>query len=112
MAPVLCTASPLNQTFDRQLVDQENHSAWENAEKFGQTLLIQARRSGDESENAGMGGRDAKVGDSVRKSPGGMRAELRQEECSSSWSVFGRTHAVSNLENRLQSAIIHNMNDS
>lgn len=38
---------------------------------------------------------DAEVGDPVREPAGGMRAELRQEKCSSRRSVFGRTHSCS-----------------
>lgn len=45
-----------------------------------------------------MGRSNAEVRDSMRKPAGGMRAQLRQEKCSSSRSlVFGRTHSNPNL---------------
>src|SRR5215469_3598115 len=40
MSPVSSAAFSLNQFFAGEFVDQENHSAWKNTEKFGQTLLI------------------------------------------------------------------------
>jgi hypothetical protein len=42
-----------------------------------------------------MGRSDAEVCDSVREPAGGMRAELCQEKCSSSRSMFSSTHSCS-----------------
>jgi hypothetical protein len=92
MSPVFCAPSPLNQTLVREFVDQEHHPTGENTEKPGQPLLIQPRRSRDEPEDACVGRSDAEGCDSVREPAGGMRAELCQEKCSSSRSVFGSTH--------------------
>jgi hypothetical protein len=92
MSPILCAPSPLNQTPAREFVDQEHHPTGKNTEKPGQPLLIQAGRSGYEPKYACVGWGDAEVYDSVGEPAGGMRAELCQEKCCASRSVFSSTH--------------------
>lgn len=45
-----------------------------------------------------MGRRDSEMADSVRKPAGGMRTQLCQEKCSSSWSMFTSTHSCSEFK--------------
>ena len=94
MSPVFCAASPLNQAFVREFVNQEHHPARENTEKLRQPLLIQTRRSRDEPEDACMGRSDAEVCDSLREPAGRMRAELSEQKGGagrSLWTGFHKT---------------------
>ena len=40
MSAILRAASPFNQVFLHQLVDQKHHPTGKNAQEFGETLLI------------------------------------------------------------------------
>jgi hypothetical protein len=70
----------LHQPFLGKLVDQQNHSTRQNAEKFCQALLIRPRHPGDEAQDASMGRGYSEMSDSFRETFGRKSAELSEKK--------------------------------
>jgi hypothetical protein len=102
-----------NQSFGSEFVDQNNHSAWKEAEFFRQPKLITAGIVGDEPEDAGMRTAESKWSDSSPESRGGVSSELGKEKRGARVPSCARPHILKiKSKKSFASTIIHYMNDS
>lgn len=76
MTSIFRASFSFDQTLSSELVNQNNHAAWEHAEFFRQAKLITAGVVGDEAEDARMRTSETKRGDSLPETFGRVGAEL------------------------------------
>jgi len=94
VAAVCCAASSFDQSFLRQLIQQDDHAAGKHTDSFRQGALVARRSPSDDSQNPGMAGSNTQSFDARAKPIGRVRAELGEQKGGAGrplWTGFHKT---------------------
>ncbi len=92
MAAILGAASSFDQSFFRQIINQDDHAAGEHAESFRQRPLIARGSRRDHAQNPGMSWSDAQSFNPLAKTISRVCAELCEEKGGAAWPLFAGFH--------------------
>ena len=92
MAAILGAASSFDQSFFRQIINQDDHAAGEHAESFRQRPLIARGSRRDHAQNPGMSWSDAQSFNPLAKTISRVCAELCEEKGGAAWPLFTEFH--------------------
>jgi hypothetical protein len=97
VAAIFGAAFPLDQSFSRQLINQNDHAAGEHAESFRQRPLIARGSRSDDAQDPGMAGSNAQSFNPLAKTIGRVRAELCEEKGGTAWPLPVRSERGQSL---------------
>src|SRR5215469_9820182 len=86
VAAVSSAAFSLDQSFRRQLINQNDHTARQYTKPFRQRLLIAFWRRGNHSQDSCMGRGNSQHGNAFAKELGAVRPQLSEEKGRAAWS--------------------------